>query len=180
MTQGSFFGYRLFTYALPFFSLVAPACAAPDASPSAAIIAGYKGLCRLYTVPLGPAYLSAVQDAYSAVLTSRLAAIGTPDVLFAAPIGPDTNPAEVKSWSICIPVTVPEGSEASDPYTINDVPQANAIQTTCGPSSDDRQTCANLISGYLTQHDLNVTRMSQLTAHPDGSATITVAVKGSN
>jgi hypothetical protein len=139
-------------------------------------IAAYKGLCRSYTVKLSDAYLAALEDAYSSVLSSRLAAAGSPDVLFDPPIGPTDNTAEVTGWSICIPVFIPEGSAAAVPYKFVDVPQTDAVRTTCGQSDDDRQSCADAISSYLLQNNLYVSRMSQVSPQSDGTVVVTAAV----
>lgn len=154
-------------------------CSAADSNSSSITntkISSYTGLCRSYNVQLNSNYIAAVQDAYGAVLQSKLAAIGNPDVLFDTPITASANPGDVTSWTICIPVFLPPGSAASDPYKIVDIPETAGIETSCGPTDAERQACAAAMSQHLTQTGLLASRMSQLKTLSDGSVVITLAV----
>jgi hypothetical protein len=145
-----------------------------------ATLAAYKGLCRAYAVPLGSAYLQAVQDAYTAGLTSKMAIVGAPDVIYDTPIAPAADSGQVPAWSICIPVLVTAASSATEPYKVVDIPQATAVKVTCGTSDEDRKSCADAVNNYLSQNGLSTSRMAQLETLPDDKIAITVAVSANH
>ena len=136
----------------------------------------FGGLCRAYTIELGPNYSAAVTDIFSAIFTSNMAKQGNPEVIFGTPIKPEDDPAKILAWSICVPVYVPAGSAAPSPYTLGQIPETSAIEAICENSDMGRKQCSSDILAYLQQKGLLVAWLRSSSAIDDKSFKVIVPI----